>query len=145
MTEIVNNKGQVTMDSIAKSALRDTEKLNDSDILKSIIGYLAQFKNEIPKYIVLNSKEINYIQVFSQESKTKKEIGNHILDFMKESSFAYSTAVGGVAVSIPLSDVELIQMDDVRDYDVKEDGLELYIGTVFFKIYACDWVVEEVI
>lgn len=144
---ILNENGGIKKSELIKSALKDAPYLDRKDIIKA----LKTFISGLPKretYLLLNSKDINYIMVFDiQPNTTAKEVAEYIYTYLTDSSFVAPKDQEDKKDYGLLDDIVYSNMEDIKDIDVESDtSIGLYIGeeSVYFKLSAESWVVEKV-
>lgn len=121
------------MEDLMKKALENAPKLENEVIVSGIEEYLSE-KDKDSRYLLLLSTELNYYQVFdTQKAKTKREIAEHILDYLSES---YAASDAG----------ELIPLENVVEIDNSDsvEALDLWVSKYYFQLAPFDWGVEEV-
>lgn len=140
MKNIIDESGKIKKGEMIERALADAPSLDKEIIIEKILNYIKGAKDS--KYFIINSRKINYIQVFvkTKEADAKK-VADHILDFLEESTFITCSENSVLVATNKLTEHKMI---DVKDIDEEKDGLGLYIDGIYFKLYDADWQVEEV-
>lgn len=140
MENIVDSSGKIKKGEMIERALADAPSLDKEIIAKKILDYVKGAKNS--KYFIINSRKINYIQVFVKtEAADAQKVADHILDFLEESTFITCSEDSVLVATNKLTEHKMI---DIKDIDEEKDGLGLYIDGIYFKLYEADWQVEEV-
>lgn len=140
MENIVDASGKIKKGEMIERALADAPSLDKEIIAKKILNYVKSAKNS--KYFIINSRKINYIQVFVKtKGADAKKVADHILDFLEESTFITCSEDSVLVATNKLTEHKMI---DIKDIDEEKDGLGLYIDGIYFKLYDAGWQVEEV-
>ena len=140
MENIVDSSGKIKKGEMIERALADAPSLDKEIIAKKILNYVKSAKNS--KYFIINSRKINYIQVFVKtEEADAKKVADHILDFLEESTFVTCSEDSVLVATNELVEHKMI---DIKDIDEEKDGLGLYIDGIYFKFYSASWQVEEI-
>ena len=140
MENIIDESGKIKKGEIIERALASAPVLEKEVIAEKILSYIKKAKNS--KYFILNSRKINYTQVFVKtEAADAKKVADHILDFLEESTFVTCSEDSVLVATNELVDHKMI---DIKDIDEEEDGLGLYIDGIYFKFYSAGWQVEEI-
>lgn len=140
MENIVDSSGKIKKGEMIERALAGAPSLDKEIIAKKILNYVKGAKNS--KYFIINSRKINYIQVFVKtEGADAQKVADHILDFLEESTFITCSEDSVLVATNELAEHRMI---DIKDIDEEKDGLGLYIDGIYFKLYDAGWQVEEV-
>lgn len=140
MENIVDSSGKIKKGEMIERALASAPSLDKEIIAKKISNYVKGAKNS--KYFIINSRKINYIQVFVKtEEADAQKVADHILDFLEESTFITCSEDSVLVATNKLAEHKMI---DIKDIDEEKDGLGLYIDGIYFKLYDAGWQVEEV-
>lgn len=140
MENIVDSSGKIKKGEMIERALASAPSLDKEIIAKKILNYVKGAKNS--KYFIINSRKINYIQVFVKtEGTDAQKVADHILDFLEESTFITCSEDSVLVATNKLTEHKMI---DIKDIDEEKDGLGLYIDGIYFKLYDAGWQVEEV-
>lgn len=140
MENIVDSSGKIKKGEMIERALASAPSLDKEIIAKKILNYVKGAKNS--KYFIINSRKINYIQVFVKtEGADAQKVADHILDFLEESAFITCSEDSVLVATNELAEHRMI---DIKDIDEEKDGLGLYIDGIYFKLYDAGWQVEEV-
>lgn len=140
MKNIIDESGKIKKGEMIERALADAPSLDKEIIAEKILNYIKGAKDS--KYFIINSRKINYIQVFVKtKGADAKKVADHILDFLEESTFITCSEDSVLVATNKLTEHKMI---DVKDIDEEKDGLGLYIDGIYFKLYDADWQVEEV-
>lgn len=140
MENIVDSSGKIKKGEMIERALADAPSLDKEIIAEKILNYIKGAKDS--KYFIINSRKINYIQVFVKtKGADAKKVADHILDFLEESTFITCSEDSVLVATNKLTEHKMI---DIKDIDEEKDGLGLYIDGIYFKLYDADWQVEEV-
>lgn len=137
---IIDQSGKIKKSEIIERALASAPVLDKEVIAEKILNYVKKVKDS--KYFILNSRKINYVQVFVKTEKADaQKVADHILDFLEESTFITCSED-----SVLVATNELVEhnMIDVKDIEEEKDGLGLYIDGIYFKFYSAGWQVEEI-
>lgn len=137
------NNGQTMKKSdLITQALKDAPKLSEEDIYQAVLTFV---RKSFEKYFWINSRDINYNVVFDRTESTDKEVAQHILGYLKDSSFCQPKENIKDKNENDIVEADMIDMMDVRDIDDTSHGeLGLYIGLTYFKLVSNDWIVESV-
>lgn len=139
---MVNEKGQIKKGELIKRALENAEVLDSSIIRKEIYNYVKE-EHTHTNFLALNSRDLNYMQLFRLNNRTPEIITDHIIDFLNDSHFVTCSEDN---VLVNTNKIEEHKMSDIKEIDNTEtDGLGLYIDGIYFKLYNANWQVEEVI
>lgn len=140
MKNIIDESGKIKKGEMIERALADAPSLDKEIIIEKILNYIKGAKDS--KYFIINSRKINYIQVFVKtKGADAKKVADHILDFLEESTFITCSEDSVLVATNKLTEHKMI---DIKDIDEEKDGLGLYIDGIYFKLYDADWQVEEV-
>lgn len=140
MKNIIDESGKIKKGEMIERALADAPSLDKEIIIEKILNYIKGAKDS--KYFIINSRKINYIQVFVKtKGADAKKVADHILDFLEESTFITCSEDSVLVATNNLTEHKMI---DIKDIDEEKDGLGLYIDGIYFKLYEADWQVEEV-
>ena len=140
MENIIDESGKIKKGEIIERALASAPVLDKEMIAEKILDYVKNAKNS--KYFILNSRKINYTQVFVKtEAADTKKVTDHILDFLEESTFVTCSEDSVLVATNELVEHKMI---DIKDIDEEKDGLGLYIDGIYFKFYSASWQVEEI-
>ncbi|MER2227239.1 MAG: hypothetical protein ABS916_09310 [Carnobacterium sp.] len=140
MENIIDESGKIKKGEIIERALASAPVLDKEIIAEKILDYVKNAKNS--KYFILNSRKINYTQVFVKtETADAKKVTDHILDFLEESTFVTCSEDSVLVATNELVEHKMI---DIKDIDEEKDGLGLYIDGIYFKFYSAGWQVEEI-
>lgn len=140
MKNIIDESGKIKKGEMIERALADAPSLDKEIIAEKILNYIKGAKDS--KYFIINSRKINYIQVFVKtKGADAKKVADHILDFLEESTFITCSEDSVLVATNKLTEHKMI---DIKDIDEEKDGLGLYIDGIYFKLYDADWQVEEV-
>lgn len=140
MENIIDESGKIKKGEIIERALASAPVLDKEIIAEKILDYVKNAKNS--KYFILNSRKINYTQVFVKtETADDKKVTDHILDFLEESTFVTCSEDSVLVATNELVEHKMI---DIKDIDEEKDGLGLYIDGIYFKFYSAGWQVEEI-
>lgn len=140
MENIIDESGKIKKGEMIERALADAPSLDKEIIAKKILNYVKSVKNS--KYFIINSRKINYVQVFVKtEEADAQKVADHILDFLEESTFITCSEDSVLVATNKLVEHKMI---DIKDIDEEKDGLGLYIDGIYFKLYDAGWQVEEV-
>lgn len=139
MENLVDNTGKINKGEVMRRALANVESLSEKEILDAIKSLVKILPKET-KYLFLNSRDINYNQMFIIDGCTKKEIANHLLGYLKDSSFVTTNENAG-----PMN-IEHHNMIDIKDFSLNKDSqrLDLYIDGIYFKLEQASWQVEVI-
>lgn len=114
---------------------KDTEKVDLKHVKEAIKDYLKILGDT--KYLLLNSREMNFVQVFELQSNLSfnlDKVASFIVDYLKEGCFMDGNN------DIPL--------DDIKDIYQKDGVLNIYYATekdlVPFILTPANWVVEKI-
>lgn len=140
MKNIIDESGKIKKGEMIERALASAPSLDKEIIAEKILNYIKGAKDS--KYFIINSRKINYIQVFVKtKGADAKKVADHILDFLEESTFITCSEDSVLVATNKLTEHKMI---DIKDIDEEKDGLGLYIDGIYFKLYDADWQVEEV-
>lgn len=137
---IIDQSGKIKKGEIIERALASAPVLDKEIIAEKLLKYIKNAKDS--KYFILNSRRINYVQVFVKtETADAQKVADHILDFLEESTFITCSED---SVLVPTNELIEHNMIDIKDIEEEEDGLGLYINGIYFKFYSAGWQVEEI-
>lgn len=140
MKNIIDESGKIKKGEMIERALASAPSLDKEIIAEKILNYIKGAKDS--KYFIINSRKINYIQVFVKtEGTDAQKVAGHILGFLEESTFITCSEDSVLVATNKLSEHKMI---DIKDIDEEKDGLGLYIDGIYFKLYDAGWQVEEV-
>lgn len=140
MKNIIDESGKIKKGEMIERALADAPSLDKEIIAEKILNYIKGAKDS--KYFIINSRKINYIQVFVKtKGADAKKVADHILDFLEESTFITCSEDSVLVATNKLTEHKMI---NIKDIDEEKDGLGLYIDGIYFKLYDAGWQVEEV-
>ena len=137
-SKLIDEKGRIKKGEIMKNALEKAPSLEEKDIKKVLVEYFN--KNKM-KYIGLNSRDINYMQLFINDKKDSNLIADYIIDFLKESSFVTNSED---AVLVPTNNMQYHSMIDIKDIFIKDNAVEIYIDGIFFNLYNAEFQIETI-
>lgn len=140
MTKFVDEKtGAIKKHDLMVSFLENAPTIEIKTIKEVLKEYFGINKNT--NYHLLNSKMVNYNQVFHTNGASKMKKVDHLIDYLTESGFVASQD-GGSTVMIDAEAV-FTPMTDIRDIEIDDDGnLSMYIGATYFTLTPADHIVE---
>ena len=122
MENIVDSSGKIKKGEMIERALAGAPSLDKEIIAKKILNYVKGAKNS--KYFIINSRKINYIQVFVKtEGADAQKVADHILDFLEESTFITCSEDSVLVATNKLAEHKMI---DIKDIDNFELNMELF-------------------
>lgn len=139
---LVNDSGKINKGELIKRALENVDTVSVELLYDGLLEFAEVVKEG--SYLSLNSREINYMQIFITEGCTPKQVAMHILDYLSESSFVTTSED---SVLIPTNSIKHHNMIDVKDFEVlpKEERMDLYIDGHYFKLQHAGWQVENIL
>lgn len=140
-SSLIDEKGRIKKGEILRNALKDVETLSEKVIFDSFKKYLKHKDNRNIEFLALNSRDINYMQIFKIETNDKEEIADYIIDFLKDSSFVTTTEDN---VLVATNSIEYHSMIDIKDIEDEGNGLGLYIDGYYFRLYNAAWQIETI-
>lgn len=140
-SSLIDEKGRIKKGELLRNALKDAETLSEKVIFDSFKKYLKHKDNRNIEFLALNSRDINYMQIFKIETNDKEEIADYIIDFLKDSSFVTTTEDN---VLVATNSIEHHSMIDIKDIEDEGNGLGLYIDGYYFRLYNAAWQIETI-
>lgn len=136
----VDENFNIKKGDLIKDSLREAPVLPKKQVIEELTKFIQKNVRNAD-YILLNARDINYIQVFDiTNSKNANKIASHIYSYFEDSSFCTAEDKPGL---IPAQDIEHHQMTNIKDIDVEsKTELGLYIDTIYFKLVMDNWMVE---
>lgn len=131
---IIEQNGEIKIGELKRMALEKAPTLSKKQIRQELSSFIGGLDSRT-KYLFLNSKEINYIQVFKLETESVKKTVDHLIDFLNESSF------------FTLENEELVEHQMINIKDIEHDSSSsagLYPDGHYFRLEAANWVVEDI-
>lgn len=132
-------KGDLMKQSIVNAPPLEIDVIRDT-----LVSFLRE---NTEKYVWLNSRSLNYNMVFEVGLHDDKEITEHIISYLSESSFCEPKDNVLLAVDKEKKvDTKMVPMLDIRDISYNKDlnEVDLFIGLTHFKLSGNSWIVEKI-
>lgn len=141
----LNEEGKIKKNDLMKHILKDMEPLTEKQIRKSILTFLNKEMKK-SNVIALNARSVNYTMVFNiKQGATPPVVANHIVSFLKDSSFLEAPYDENLDISIPTDDLKQVSLINVKDVVEEDNGdIGLFIGSTYFKLFGANWILENV-
>lgn len=137
----VNTESQIKKGDLIKSALKDAPILKEEHIVQSLQNYVNEVIHAGENYILLLSREINYVQVFHIKNRNKRIVAGHLWDYLQDSYFMISPDQECGLVE-PIH----VEMSNIKE--IKPTGYceaDMYVDTIPFKWLSGRYLVEEIL